>query len=178
MDLVAQAEAREEEARAWFVAHDADDSGTIDAAELASVFRALGLKRADQDEASFETLVGRRLREHDANADGVLSFDEFQRLYNAVKGVAAHPPGASRLTTGVTLAFLRDLPGVVAKLEGGRTEFPEVGAHILKTPHSYHARVFLRFGIRRAWMGGALAFFSSCVKENDFFELLKHGIWI
>ena len=65
------------------------------------------------------------MREHDANADGVHSFDEFKRLYNAVKGVAVHPPGASRLTTGVTLAFLRDLPGVIAKLEGAK-DFPEV----------------------------------------------------
>ena len=124
MDLVARAEAREEEARACFVEHDADGSGSIDAAELLSVFLALGLKRADQDEETFEALVGRCLKEHDANADGVLNFDEFKRLCNAVKGVAVYPPGASRLTTGVTLAFLRDLPGVIAKLEGAK-DFPE-----------------------------------------------------
>ena len=123
MDLVAQAEAREEEARACFLAHDTDDSGTIDATELVSVFRTLGLKRAEQDEASFEARVGRCLSEHDTNADGVLSFDEFKRLYNVIKGVAVHRPRASRLTTGVTLAFLRDLPGVIAKLE---FPFPEV----------------------------------------------------
>jgi hypothetical protein len=89
MDLVAQAEAREEEARACFLAYDVDNSGSIDAAELLSVFRALGLERdADEDEASFEARVGRSLSEHDANADGVLSFDEFARLYNVVKGVS------------------------------------------------------------------------------------------
>ena len=67
-----------------------DNSGSIDAAELLSVFRTtLGLGRdADQeDEASFEARVGRCSREHDVNADGVLSFDDFKRLYNAVKGV-------------------------------------------------------------------------------------------
>ena len=32
-------------------------------------------------------------------------------------------PGSSRLTIGVTLAFLRDLPSVIANLEG---PFPEV----------------------------------------------------
>ena len=52
MGPVAQAEAREEEARACFVERDADRSGSIDAAELLSVFRALGLKRADQDVSS------------------------------------------------------------------------------------------------------------------------------
>ena len=47
----------------------------------------------------------------------------------AVSGKAADakleaPPGASRLTTGVTISFLRDLPGLVAKLGG--EGFPEV----------------------------------------------------
>ena len=78
MDLVAEAEAREEEARACFAEHDVDSSGSIDAAELLSVFRTLGLERdADQEDEAFEARVGRCLREHDTNADGVLSFDEF-----------------------------------------------------------------------------------------------------
>ena len=83
-----------------------DNSGSIDAAELleaaaaggsevaeamaeveASVFRTtLGLGR-DADQEDEASLVGRCSREHDVNADGVLSFDEFKRLYNAVKGV-------------------------------------------------------------------------------------------
>ena len=42
MDLVEEAEAREAEARAIFVAYDKDGSGTIDAAELAAVLAALG----------------------------------------------------------------------------------------------------------------------------------------
>jgi hypothetical protein len=64
------------------------------------------------------------------NGDRQISLEEWLNGADAYRR-AAHDavkcrPGASRLTTGVTLAFLRDLPSVVAKLEGGRTEFPEV----------------------------------------------------
>lgn len=100
MDIVALAEAREDEARACFVSHDVDGSGTIDAGELLAVLLHLGLKREDEDEDSFKALVGRCMKEHDANSDGMLSFTEFQRLYNAVKGVKAEDMrGESRGTS-------------------------------------------------------------------------------
>ena len=86
-DLVAQAEAREEEARACFLEHDADKDGNIDAKELLSVFRTLALQRDDEDQVSFEARIGNCLRDHDEDGNGVLSFDEFKHLYNAVEGV-------------------------------------------------------------------------------------------
>jgi hypothetical protein len=89
MDLVAQAEAREEAARHCFVSHDSDNSGNIDVNELLAVLTDLGLKQKGETDDSFKALVARCMREHDANSDGVLSFTEFQRLYNAVKGVSA-----------------------------------------------------------------------------------------
>ena len=113
MDLVAQAEAREEEARSCFVSHDSDGSGTIDTAELEMVLTKLGLKQQGETDESFKSLVGRCMKEHDANSDGVLSFNEFQRLYNAVKGVkaedmrgetpddAANPRSHTRTRTGL-----------------------------------------------------------------------------
>uniref|UniRef100_A0A7S0STZ7 cGMP-dependent protein kinase n=1 Tax=Mantoniella antarctica TaxID=81844 RepID=A0A7S0STZ7_9CHLO len=87
MDIVAQAEAREEQARSCFASHDLDGSGNIDARELLYALMDLGLKHADEDVASFKTLVERCMKEHDANADGVLSWTEFQQMYNAVSGV-------------------------------------------------------------------------------------------
>ena len=104
MDLVAQAEIREEEARHCFVSADKDGSGVIETSELKEVLLSLGLKQEGETDESFDALVGRCMKEHDANSDGVLSFNEFQRLYNAVKGVKLEdmrgvstcPPRASR----------------------------------------------------------------------------------
>ena len=53
MDIVAAFQAREEAARVCFIEHDVDGNGTIDAAELASVLLALGLKSADDSEEAF-----------------------------------------------------------------------------------------------------------------------------
>ena len=105
MDLVARAEAREEEARACFLEHDVDNSGTIDMTELVSVFRSLGLNKAHRDEASFEARVEICLRAHDANEDGVLSFEEFARLYNAVTGASVDLSRAPY--RAVSLSWLR-----------------------------------------------------------------------
>ena len=49
--------------------------------------------------------MGRCLREHDANADGVLSFDEFKCLYNVVKGVSV--PGRDGDDTGAVADLSR-----------------------------------------------------------------------
>lgn len=85
-DLVDQAEAREAEARACFVKHDLDGSSTINASELATVLTTLGLKKDGVRDEEFAALVGATLKEHDANADGVLQFEEFVVMYNAVAG--------------------------------------------------------------------------------------------
>eukprot|EP00227_Mantoniella_beaufortii_P015685 CAMPEP_0197580576 /NCGR_PEP_ID=MMETSP1326-20131121/4341_1 /TAXON_ID=1155430 /ORGANISM="Genus nov. species nov., Strain RCC2288" /LENGTH=138 /DNA_ID=CAMNT_0043144351 /DNA_START=147 /DNA_END=559 /DNA_ORIENTATION=- len=97
MDLVEQAEAREVAARACFTANDKDGSGTIDAAELAAVLTTLGLRNrldgiSDDD---FNTVVSATLQQHDANADGVLQFKEFVKLYNAVCLAGASPDAAA-----------------------------------------------------------------------------------
>ena len=75
-------------ARACFVAHDGDANGAIDEDELTRALTTLGLKHEGESDAAFRGLVRRCMREHDANADGTLSFNEFRRLYDAVVGVA------------------------------------------------------------------------------------------
>ena len=84
MDLIDQAETREAEARACFTKHDLDGSNTINAGELATVLTTLGLKKDGVSDDNFKTLVDATLTKHDANADGVLQFEEFVVMYNAV----------------------------------------------------------------------------------------------
>lgn len=93
MDLVAQAEVREDEARACFVKHDLDGSNTINAAELSSVLTALGLTKDGASDDDFKTLVDETMKKHDTNADGVLQFEEFVVLYNAVCSALRPTPG-------------------------------------------------------------------------------------
>ena len=90
-DLVEQAEAREAEARACFTTHDLDGSNTINAAELATVLTTLGVKKEGVSDDDFKTLVDATLKEHDTNADGVLQFEEFVVMYNAVCLAGAAP---------------------------------------------------------------------------------------
>ena len=62
------------EIKAKFAIFDADDSGQINAAELATVLRAVGLNPTEHH-------VQELLEEYDADDSGALSFAEFARLY-------------------------------------------------------------------------------------------------
>jgi Ca2+-binding EF-hand superfamily protein len=87
MDLVTEAEAREEAARTCFAAHDVDGNGVIDTVELKVALRTLGVKSNDETDVGFDVWVDGCLGHFDADNDGVLSFDYFARLYNATKGI-------------------------------------------------------------------------------------------
>ena len=112
--LVDQHEARAEAARACFLQHDVDGSGSIDASELAAALESLGLREPGESDESFRALVGRCMHEHDINGGGTLSFNEFSHLYNAVKGVAVEnargalaresPPSPSSSSSSSTLS--------------------------------------------------------------------------
>ena len=65
---------RLKEIKAKFAIFDADDSGQINAAELATVLRAVGLNPTEHH-------VQELLEEYDADDSGALSFAEFARLY-------------------------------------------------------------------------------------------------
>lgn len=65
---------RLKEIKAKFAIFDADDSGQINAAELATVLRAVGLNPTEHH-------VQDLLEEYDADDSGALSFAEFARLY-------------------------------------------------------------------------------------------------
>jgi hypothetical protein len=103
--------------RAAFEAWDVNGDGALDFREIMCGCLEAGLEPDDVSEL-FRTL--------DVNGDGAISLEEW------VGGAAAHDdlyhdciaPGSSRLTTGVTQAFLRDLPAVIAQVSGGA--FPEV----------------------------------------------------
>ena len=105
--------------RATFEAWDTNGDGALDFKEVLCGCLESGM---DPDEVSnlFAAL--------DVNGDGAISLEEWMggaRAYrNAAHDGVATRPGASRLTTGVTQAFLRDLPAVIAKVAGGA--FPEV----------------------------------------------------
>lgn len=84
----------------------------------------------------------------DVNGDGRISLEEWVHGAAAYRVKAAHDaamyrPGASRLTTGVTLTFLRDLAGVIAKLEA--KAFPRVrpGKHFFRSlsDRAHHPRL-------------------------------------
>ena len=74
-------------ARSFFDQHDDDGDGRIDVDELTRVLTDLGLKRPGESDRDFSALVGRAMREHDANADGTLSFNEFRSMYATITGV-------------------------------------------------------------------------------------------
>ena len=74
-------------ARSFFDQHDDDGDGRIDVDELTRVLTDLGLKRPGESDRDFSALVGRAMREHDANADGTLSFNEFGSMYAVITGV-------------------------------------------------------------------------------------------
>jgi len=65
---------RLKEIKAKFAIFDADNSGQINAAELATVLRAVGLNPTEHH-------VQELLEEYDADNSGALSFAEFARLY-------------------------------------------------------------------------------------------------
>ena len=65
---------RLKEIKAKFAIFDADNSGQINAAELATVLRAVGLNPTEHH-------VQELLEEYDADDSGALSFAEFARLY-------------------------------------------------------------------------------------------------
>lgn len=73
--------------RSFFDQHDDDGDGCIDADELTRVLADLGLKRPGESDRDFSALVARAMREHDANADGTLSFNEFRSMYATITGV-------------------------------------------------------------------------------------------
>ena len=73
--------------RSFFDQHDDDGDGCIDADELTRVLADLGLKRPGESDREFSALVARAMREHDANADGTLSFNEFRSMYATITGV-------------------------------------------------------------------------------------------
>ena len=74
-------------ARSFFDQHDDDGDGRIDVDELTRVLTDLGLKRPGESDRDFSALVARAMREHDANADGTLSFNEFRSMYATITGV-------------------------------------------------------------------------------------------
>ena len=74
-------------ARSFFDQHDDDGDGRIDVDELTLVLTDLGLKRPGESDRDFSALVARAMREHDANADGTLSFNEFRSMYATITGV-------------------------------------------------------------------------------------------
>ena len=105
--------------RATFEAWDTNGDGALDFKEVMCGCLEAGME-PDDVSALFAQL--------DVNGDGEISLEEWMGGAAAYRK-AAHDavvakPGASRLTTGVTQAFLRDLPAVIAKLSGGA--FPEV----------------------------------------------------
>ena len=61
--------------------------------------------------------------ELDVDGNGEISLEEWMggaaAYRKAAHDAVAAAPGASHLTTGVTLAFLRDLPAVIAKVGAG-----------------------------------------------------------
>ena len=71
---------------AWFNFHryDTDDSGTIDAGELAGLLVDLKMHvgRSHRTDEQMRQWVQRELQRSDTNKDGVLSFDEFLAYYN------------------------------------------------------------------------------------------------
>ena len=73
--------------RSFFDQHDDHGDGCIDAYELTRVLADLGLKRPGESDREFSALVARAMREHDANADGTLSFNEFRSMYATITGV-------------------------------------------------------------------------------------------
>lgn len=116
--------ARVEEARRCFDAHDTNGNGTIEADELQKVLTTLGLRHEGESEEAFRALVGRCMREHDANADGTLSFNEFQRLYNAILEVSTDDRRGARpsfLPLATRLAFLLAVEAPI-----GTSAFPEL----------------------------------------------------
>ena len=72
---------------AWFIFHryDANNSGTIDAQELASILSDLKMHvgRSQRTEEQMQEWVARELKRSDSNGDGELSFDEFVAYYNS-----------------------------------------------------------------------------------------------
>jgi hypothetical protein len=103
-----------ERTRAIFEAWDLNGDGALDFKELMCGCLGAGM---EPDE------VSEIFSELDVNGDGAISLEEWMGGAAAYRK-AAHDavdaaPGASRLTTGVTLAFLRDLPAVIAKVGAG-----------------------------------------------------------
>ena len=74
-------------ARSFFDQHDDDGDGRIDVDELTKVLSDLGLRGPNESDTEFRGLVTRAMREHDANADGTLSFAEFKEMYSIITGV-------------------------------------------------------------------------------------------
>ena len=107
--------------RATFEAWDTNGDGALDFQEVMCGCLGAGMD-PDDVSALFAQL--------DVNGDGTISLEEWMdgaaAYRNAAHNAVTAKPGSSRLTTGVTQAFLRDLPSVIAKLSGGA--FPEVGA--------------------------------------------------
>ena len=60
----------------FFDLHDDDGDGRIDVDDLTRVLTDLGLKRPGESKRDFSALVARAMREHDASANGTLSFND------------------------------------------------------------------------------------------------------
>ena len=108
--------------RAAFAAWDDDGNGVLDFKEVMAGCLGAGME-PDEVSELFAAM--------DVNGDGQISLEEWVNGAAAYRVKAAHDaamykPGASRLTTGVTLTFLRDLPGVIAELQA--KAFPTVRA--------------------------------------------------
>ena len=102
---------------AWFNFHryDTDDSGTIDVNELGHLLSDLKMHvaRASRSEEQMHAWVKAEVKKHDANGDGVLSFEEFLGYYN--KFVARHRSQCDELYEVSTQELGRGAFGVVVR---------------------------------------------------------------
>lgn len=100
--------------RAVFERWDLNGDGVLDFTEVVAGCLGTGME-PEEVSAMFEQM--------DVNGDGEISLDEWlsgAAVYKANAYAAVVPtPGSSRLTTGVTLAFFKDLPSIFLKLKGG-----------------------------------------------------------